>query len=86
MVNLPRQMTHTPLELEQRCVIRVLTKALTRYVSRQRICQLKRVAKGLCKRCGKPSVTKLWCRACADEWNVYQRLGSKLERFTSFHG
>ena len=35
----------------------------------------KRLAEGCCKRCGKlrPPTLALYCRACADKWNAYQR-------------
>jgi hypothetical protein len=41
-----------------------------------------RIAKGLCRNCGKPrgkTGTKSRCRLCADKWNTYQREGSPRE-------
>jgi hypothetical protein len=64
------------IDLDKR-IIQALSKALRRYISRQRIMHLKAVAKGRCKRCGKPAVTKYWCRDCADRWNDYQKHGAK---------
>ena len=64
-------------------VIKALKKALQPYITRQRVSQIQSVARGECKRCGKPRATAQWCRSCADKWNSYQRNGSKAEQIGS---
>ena len=46
-----------------------------RSVSRQRAWQVKHMAAGCCKQCGKPRPPdlQLMCRICQDKWNDYQR-------------
>jgi len=62
------------VDLEKK-IIKALSKALKRYVSKQRVMNIKATAKGLCKRCGKKAVTKYWCADCRDKWNDYQKHG-----------
>lgn len=38
-----------------------------RSVSRQRLWQIRMVSEGRCQQCGKPRVTRLHCRLCADK-------------------
>jgi hypothetical protein len=46
-------------------------------VSRQRAWAIREQAAGRCKQCGqhRPPELKLFCRACADKWQQYQKFG-----------